>query len=218
MTLKSTISADLEALDKAFLDVLSNLKAEVTKSASHASETILERASSYMAEGARNALVNFHKLYFGGPEGQAGFDDVNKNVDDLFDQAQKALGSGTDASAVKLTEDDAKITARLSLSGAQKELEAVIRMDQGIREKLVPILSNLQFEDALQQRLSHIIEAWTIMTTQLRAPEDLDIEITSLEMAALTTSIDERDLFYKIVVKAPPPPDAHVNDIVLFDL
>lgn len=205
-------------LDDVFLQVLAAMKAEVTTVAGQASQMILQRASTYVASSARQALVNFHQLYTTGAEAQAGTLSVNRNVDDIFDQVAAQVEDGVEESNIVIMEEEAAARARLSFSGVQKELEAIIRMDAGIREKLVPILSNMQFEDSLRQRLDHIEQAWSLTIDQLQNPEAMDLEVMTLEIAQMTTSVAERASAYRILMRSEPPPDADVADMVLFDL
>lgn len=211
-------SLETQELDTAFFAILAGMKGSVNQAAAQASETILTSASSYVSDSARAALANFYKLYTAGADPQAGTMAVNRNVDDVFDQVKEQVEAGGADAPIEILEDQSATLTRLSFSGVQKELEAIIRMDDGIRKKLIPILANLQFEDAVRQRLDHIEQAWSILIGQLRSPEDLDLELVTLEMSGLTTSVAERKLFYNIVLKSEPPPEANVDDIMMFDI
>ncbi len=80
----------------------------------------------------------------------------------------------------------------------------MISLNADFRERLVPVLSSMQFEDALNQRLSHIELAWTT-TIEALAGEDRPIEDVARQIASSLSSDAERQIFYSVVLKEEPP-------------
>ncbi len=91
------------------------------------------------------------------------------------------------------------------LSRIRQQLESIIELEQGIQKKMKPILSCVQFEDAVSQRINHITQGWKIITRSLHDADTDDFEAVAEEVVQLASSADETELFYQEVLQRPVP-------------
>jgi hypothetical protein len=209
-----------EELDQAFVQIARGLGYQVMKTAEDASAKILSSTDQFLGKRAQDAVKKFHALYFGTAKVEETKKAVNDDVDNLIDQIRGEMSSGvSDAelgSSVKESEQTREW--RLGLSGIQKELETIIQIDKGIREKLVPVLWSLQFEDMIRQRLNHVLDGWELVMKDLENQEYLEPEKIGEQIAALLTSTAERESYYRLVLKREPPAGAGEDSAMLFDV
>jgi hypothetical protein len=202
-------------IDDSFLSILRDWAEMTSVAAAGAVEMILRNSGEYLSSEQQKAVSDFHDLYFSDADVAASKEAMNREVDDLFDavQAEMAGGASANMSAVRES-DDAKRT-RLSLSGVQKQLETIIQLENGLKEKLVPVLTSMQFEDAIKQRLQHMADGWRLV---LSSPPKTDADVTVMAEAIAKTlsSATERQAFYPNVLKRPAPKDV-VDDLTLFE-
>jgi hypothetical protein len=120
---------------------------------------------------------------------------------------QERMAAGEDLNSVAGIDDDEELRRqRLSLSAVQKQLEGLIVLDSGIKEQVLPALSSMQFEDAIRQRLAHVVHAWWKIGDVLHkelTPEQL--EEVARELAKVLSSVDETKTFYELVLNEKPP-------------
>ena len=203
-------------IDDAFLSIMRDWAEMTSVAAAGAVEMILRNSGEYLSSEQQKAVSDFHDLYFSDADVAASKEAMNREVDDIFDAVQADMaggGAAADLRAVK-ENDEAKRT-RLSLSGVQKQLETIIQLETGLKEKLVPVLTSMQFEDAIKQRLQHMVEAWNFSLT---SPPKSEAEVTTMaeSIAKTLSSAVERQAFYPNVLKRPAPKDI-VDDMTLFD-
>ena len=203
-------------LDDAFLSIMNDWCDLVSAGAEGAVEMILKNSGEYLSVDQQKAVADFHDLYFSDGDVSASKEAMNREVDDLVDAIQAQLSSGTpvDVSATVGEDDDAKRT-RLSLSGVQKQLETIIQLETGLKEKLVPVLTSMQFEDAIKQRLKRMSQGWQAC---LELPPEGPDEAKSMgeQIGKTLGSAIERAIFYPNVLKRDPPKDA-VEEMSLFE-
>lgn len=203
-------------IDDAFLSIMRDWAEMTSVAAAGAVEMILRNSGEYLSSEQQKAVSDFHDLYFSDADVAASKEAMNREVDDIFDAVQADMaggGAAADLRAVK-ENDEAKRT-RLSLSGVQKQLETIIQLETGLKEKLVPVLTSMQFEDAIKQRLQHMVEAWNFSLT---SPPKSEAEVTAMaeSIAKTLSSAVERQAFYPNVLKRTAPKDI-VDDMTLFD-
>ena len=154
-----------------------------------------------MDERAQSTLQDFHELYFGNETKlQTTANEVNAEVDHILDDLKEKISAGQVIGESDIDEGEAEKENRLSISGLQKRLETIISLDEGIKEKLIPVLHSMQFEDFLNQRLSHIKKIWTTIMDREEAGSKLDVEALKESLSKVPTSVVEREAFYKIVL------------------
>jgi hypothetical protein len=198
-----TITPGQQALDSLTLQIFKSLCDEAKANAGRSVNQILAASSTFLSKQAHDAIANFHKLYFD-QSMQEKKQQINDDVSDLFDQAQALMASGGASAVDGLKEDSERAKERIGVAHFQKQLEALITLNTDFKERLVPVLSGMQFEDAMNQRLSHIDSAWT---TTIGALADGEVAFDALarQIAGSLSSDAERLLFYPRVLKEDPP-------------
>jgi hypothetical protein len=149
-------------IDAAMVAVVDAMSQTIVSITNQSVQEILETSSRFMTETSKKALQDFHRLYFSADALSVQKDDVNADVDLLFEAIQKTIAEGGDPNAIQESEDDK--TVRLGLAALQKQLESIVQLDRGMREKLMPAIMSMQFEDATRQRLTHIKEIWDLVS------------------------------------------------------
>ena len=203
-------------IDDAFLAIVRDWTEMTSVAAAGAVEMILRNSREYLSSEQQKAVSDFHDLYFSDADVAASKEAMNREVDDIFDAVQAEMaGGGAAADLTSVRENDDAKRTRLSLSGVQKRLETIIQIETGLKEKLVPVLTSMQFEGAIKQRLQHMVEAWRLV---LSSPPKTDADITVMAEAIAKTlsSATERQAFYPNVLKRPAPKDV-VDDTTIFD-
>ena len=186
-------------IDMIFLSVFEGLVQECLKNAQKSAENIIQITSKYLSTESFSVLKSFYDLYFSHETHGEKIDAMNKSVDDLFDQAQSIMKSGQELSAESLDDTEDTETKRLGLSGLQKRLESLISLEQGLREKLFPVLSSMQFEDATRQRMAHILYGLTLIV------KNDSFEDISSSIEKKLSSLEETESYYRLVRKEKPP-------------
>ena len=197
------ITPGQQAMDGLTLQIFKDLCNEAKANAARSASQILEVSSTFLSKQTHDALSNFHKLYFDEAM-QEKKQKINDDVSDLFDQAQALMASGGASAVDGLTEDSERAKERIGVAHFQKQLEALITLNVDFKERLVPVLSSMQFEDAMNQRLSHIDFAWSKTITAL-ANGEITFDGLAREVAGLLSSDAERQLYYPRVLKEDPP-------------
>jgi hypothetical protein len=201
-------------VDALFLGILQHINKSIVDASATAVAEVLKLSEGYLSEKAQKALVQFHDLYFNASDDAGSTQAVNADVDRLIEDLRADMKSGKDVSTIadRVQENEDVKNARLRLSAIQKELETMIRLDAGIREKLLPVLSSMQFEDMTRQRLQHLDWAWASIINGFDQHGLLDIEMLCVEIEANLSSVAERNLFYRTVLKKDPPTDSGLED------
>jgi hypothetical protein len=203
-----TSASQIEAMDQAVVGILGDLGKEAIDRTSLSTESIFKLSTQYVTKPAFDALSGFYQLYF---SKQDTLDqqklDVNAEVDALFEAAVAAMEKG-DMNLIQ--EDQKQKEERLALAALQKRLEGLIVLDQGIKDEILPAIASMQFEDGVRQRLAHLNSMWTkAFALLLTTPGEISAREAALEMAGLTTSVDETKTFYNMVLGEEAP--AHVD-------
>jgi hypothetical protein len=198
---KVTSNIDVYPIDELFLDVFLDLCADASDKVARSTQEIFDLSGKFMSKDTSDTLKQFYNLYFGTGGVDKQKERVNKEVDDLIDQIQENMASGKDVSAIK--ENEQSKLERLGLSGLQKQLEGLITLDEGIKNKIMPALSSMQFEDAVKQRLEHLSQGWDLVIRP--QPGMLLFEAVQEVVGATLSSADEIHAYYRIVLKEEPP-------------
>lgn len=194
----------IQKVDQQFLDLFAVLSNDAIDKAAQCTEQVFNITNEFLSTGASDVLKKFHKLYFGTPDIEARKEEMNRDVDSIVDRAQKSLSQGQE---IDPSDESSSDLERLGLSGLQKQLEGLITMDEGIRQKIIPALASMQFEDAVRQRLDHISHIWlsTFKLLSSGGDEKVDFNAFSKELAECLSSVRETESFYRLVVKEEPP-------------
>jgi hypothetical protein len=199
-------------LDDAFLNILQDWAALVSEGASGAVEMIMTSSGAYLSEDQQKAVLDFHNLYFGSDGVSESKEAVNREVDDLMDVIQAEMAGGS-LSNIKENEDAKQ--ARLSLSAVQKRLETIIQLETGLKDKLVPVLTSMQFEDVLKQRLTRMVSGWKSSIDAMPTSAE-DVAAVAEKIGTSLGTTVEREAFFPVVLKRPAPKDV-VDDMSMFE-
>jgi hypothetical protein len=188
--------------DKLFLSVLDALIKQTLEVSSSGTSCILKLAETYVSDRAAQALQDFQTLYFGDEEIQKEKQQMNKDVDDLFEQTllQMKQGKTTEQIKAALIDDSEDSERRLTMSAIQKELESIIRLDEGMKEKMIPILSTMQFDDELHHRLTNISAIIKVVASLPQHSTLKESESISKTILAKMTSNAEKMLYHQTVL------------------
>lgn len=196
--------AALETFDLTFFKLFERLSHDCIDKAASCTEQVFNISKGFLDKDASTVLKKFYDLYFGSDDMEQRKEEMNKSVDDLFDQVQANMDAGRDLeTGLDTNQEEEK--ERLGLAGLQKKLEGLISIDEGIRAKLIPALASMQFEDAVRQRLDHINAFWRQTIEAINAPEATDFDGLAREMANLVSSPEEATSFYRILLDEEPP-------------
>jgi hypothetical protein len=194
----------VQQLDQVFLSVVLRMNAVIVSETSKSVEKILNLSMNFLSEKGQNALQEFYNLYFATNNIEKQKNDVNKEVDDLFDAIQAELETTGDVSNVNLDsieEDEEKKKNRLAIAAIQKQLESIITLETGLREKLVPAMMSMQFEDLVRQRISRIDTMWKTVFSLLNSGKPGQIEsLKEPGKELFAGTLDERKLYCPIVL------------------
>ncbi len=200
-----TAIKDLAAFDDTFITLITKLSVDCIDKAAACTEQVFLISKDFLDEDSTVLLQEFYDLYFASAQMEQRKKDMNDSVDDIFDLVKENIDSGRPADQNLKVADEAE-QERLGLAGLQKRIEGLIAVDAGMRNKIIPALSVMQFEDAVRQRLQHIIDCWkdTLQLTH-KSKEAIDLKTFAKQLADHMTSTEETKTFYELVVKEPPP-------------
>lgn len=192
--------------------LVKDLQMAATQNATLKVNQILAVSSNYLSESNHEKLKMFHEMYFAPSntlENQKS--SMNTVVDDIFEQAQAMAGQNmSEEEIVKgLKFDETQEKDRLQLSGLQKKLEALISFEEGLKEQLTPVMNSMQFEDAMRQRVEHVVEMFDLIVKNRVIQDPARSETLVTDLAGRITIKTERESFYLHVMKEEPP--AHVE-------
>ena len=212
--------ARIVEMDDALLGIVGEICNGAVDSAGKAVESILDVSSKFIDGHARRALKDFRNIYFENYEIRRETEKINSGVDSMIEDLQSKLEAGDDLSGLSLAEDsenDELARNRMALSALQKRLEQIISLDDAIKQKLLPVLSSMQFEDMIRQRLNHVVAMWGIAIIAMHQNESQDYTATAEEMAQCLTSKGERDLYYQRMLGIDPP-ESIADQSSIFDI
>lgn len=140
-------------------------------------------------------LEQFQNLYQKGKENTAAANQVNEEVDRMFDEATRQWETDR---KINIEEDDSAKKKRLALSGYQKHLEMIHVTDAALRDHLMFLVMEFQVHDRMRQITEHLnstfIELLKIIDGQT-ITSSLDFAATLGAMYESFTVQIERDIF-----------------------
>ena len=201
-------------LDEKFLKCIKGIAMASMDNAKSCTDKVFDISSNFLNRDATVVLEQFKGLYFGDAKSQEKKEAMNRDVDDMISQIQANLDEGKDAEE-GVEEAESLKTQRLALSAVQKKLEGLITLDKGIKEKVLPALSTMQFEDAVRQRVTHILDAWELVATSLVAGE-MDVTAVAEKIGESMSSVAEAEVYFPLILNRDPPEGAYSGDAFLF--
>ncbi|MFW7379187.1 MAG: hypothetical protein ACOH5I_10300 [Oligoflexus sp.] len=208
-------SCDLNGFDQIFLQIFGDLIQQTIAGTRECTDAIFKLSSSYIEKPAFEALKRFYDLYFGTTEIEQSKQRIAEEVGDLVDVLQEKMAAGEDIDHLDVEEKFSQ--ERLGLAGVQKQLEGLITLDAGLKNRILPALTSMQFEDAVNQRLGHIIIAWQKYAEFFRDEGDFgsDMEKLARALAEDCSSVDETEKYFRLVLQEEPPEGQEDRSIFL---
>lgn len=200
---ESELAPDDFDLDDASLKAIDGIFESIIKTTQSAVEQIIDASKGFLTNDVGTAIRDFHLLY--SDETSAQTTDINKEVDDLIASIENEIAQGkSDVDvAATIAEDSEKRDARLSLAAVQKKLETIIQFDSKARERLVPVIMSMQFEDEIRQVLHRLITVWSLSLQTVN--QGGSIEKLKEKLTTMSSTTFEKELMYRIVLKKEPP-------------
>ncbi len=202
----SSVKSSIREFDAMFLQIISEINLSIISLTENAVCEVIKASTGFLSVDAQNAIEQFHNLYFSSATKEKS--KINAEVDDLFDSISAQLDSGIDPTQIleNIKEDETSEKERLSLAALQKHLESLITLETGLREKLVPAITSMQFEDNVRQRLTRLNSIWAMGMAHINSGKQSDEAKVTDSILNLMNSNIEREFFYKHVLLKEPPP------------
>jgi hypothetical protein len=189
-------SPHLIEYDNLSMKLMTALAGNALNNISSSAGKMLDVACFFFDQDISNSLLNFHKLYLENGHLDEHKDDINQQADEIFAAAQ-----GLNCESVKLDFDETSQKKIAELANVQKELEALIQQDNLIKERMVPVMQCMQYEDLISNRIQRLILCWEYMMILLRKPKDFDMDNALQRFHGFLSSEDEHQQFFKHVFK-----------------
>ncbi|MEH6347978.1 MAG: hypothetical protein V7785_22975 [Bermanella sp.] len=192
------VSEHLIEYDNLSIKLLSALANNALGNISSSAGKMLDVACLFFDKDLSEALLNFHKLYLENSQLDAQKDDINQQADAIFEAAQSSASAQvdvnfTDSSQQKINE----------LANVQKELEALIQQDAHIKERMVPVMQCMQYEDLISNRIQRLIQCWEYMVSLLNSKTIVNVSEALTTFDDFLSSEDEHHRFFEWVLKTP---------------
>ncbi len=192
------VSEHLIEYDNLSIKLLSALANNALGNISSSAGKMLDVACLFFDKDLSEALLNFHKLYLENSQLDAQKDDINQQADAIFEAAQSSSSAQldvnfTDSSQQKINE----------LANVQKELEALIQQDAHIKERMVPVMQCMQYEDLISNRIQRLIQCWEYMVSLLNSKTVVNVSEALTTFNDFLSSEDEHHRFFEWVLKTP---------------
>ncbi|MBV1878199.1 MAG: hypothetical protein KUG79_11205 [Pseudomonadales bacterium] len=158
----SQVSTGQRQFDQLLLNIFDELSGELIHTVQSATHQILDNSSRFLEADVSSAIQDFHSLYEKNIELDTFKESISQNVDEIIHYVQQG-GQATEKIPDLATINPAQLEAsRLSLSHMQRDLETLVKLEDAMKEKVLPILHNMQFEDQLSANILIIKDAWKI--------------------------------------------------------
>ncbi len=196
----------LSEYDRLFLEIFGRIAHRVIQITEGAVGEVMDTAHGFLDSSGKAALAGFYELYFSGREAEQGKLAVTSEIDDMVDSIRAQLESGVDPAALQLQsfEHSEAAGTRLTLAALQKRLETILTLETGIRDRIVPAMVSIQFEDFIKQMLTRLIRIWELVFSALHGGSMSEDQLKEKILTSIRTPA-ERDHFYGIVLKTSPP-------------
>jgi len=190
------ISNVLVEYDQLSVKIFTTLSTNALDNISESAGQMLDVACLFFDKDVSKAIIDFQKLYLE----HSNLDDIkgaiNEEVDDIFERAQQNDLSSSEESTSLLeghTIDE--------LANIQKDLEALIQQDDHIKQRMVPVMQCMQYEDIIINRIQRLVSCWEHMINLLNTNDDVDIPEELANFVAYLSTEDEHEKFYSLVIE-----------------
>ena len=190
------VSEHLIEYDNLSIKLLSALANNALGNISSSAGKMLDVACLFFDKDLSEALLNFHKLYLENSQLDEQKDDINQQADAIFEAAQS--NSAAQVSVNFNPDSQQKIN---ELANVQKELEALIQQDSHIKQRMVPVMQCMQYEDLISNRIQRLIQCWEYMVSLLNSKTDVNVTQALTTFNDFLSSEDEHHKFFEWVLK-----------------
>jgi len=190
------VSRDLIEYDNLSVSIFSALATNALENISSSAGQMLDVACLFFDKDVSKAMADFQKLYLE----HSNLDDIksaiNEEVDDIFEQAQ-------DPDYIEPHKDNDNLAGHNidELANIQKDLEALIQQDDHIKQRMIPVMQCMQYEDIIINRIQRLIQCWEHMVTILNTPDDVNISEQLKVFDGYLATEDEHQKFYSFVIE-----------------
>ncbi len=192
------VASHLIEYDNLSIKLFSQLAQNALNNISSSAGKMLDVACLFFDKDVSSAMLDFHKLYLEQSQLNDHKDEVNQQADEILAAAQ-----APNFSSSSLPHDELQTSAEHQhLANVQKELEALIQQDEHIKQRMVPVMQCMQYEDLISNRIQRLISCWELMVSLLNSHDTADIPRALNAFNNVQTSFDEHKSFYRHVLHA----------------
>ncbi len=205
-----------ETIDDVFLAILTGLTQALLTTVQSASEQVLNLSSQFLDANVSDALTDFQALYQDNPALDSYKTSVAKNVDDIihFVQNNTAIDAKDEKRILDKIDSDQLMASRLSLSKLQSDMESLVVLDSDLKNQILPILHNMQFEDQLSSNVTMVTDVWEYFIDQTHNNNNPDIKVMAKTIYDKLTAEKLRRLFCDNVLLCCNALDARLDEQV----
>ena len=194
--------------DDTYLLIFSGLSHYLSNTVESSVEQIIELSHSFLSDEATQAISDFHRLY----EANAGIDayknSINDQVDELLNYIQNhdSVDKTGELTALECLDQGELSSSNLSISTLQKDIEALVTMEADIKNRILPIIHSLQFEeqviDSIKQAEIFVGKAMSLVHEQSEKFDSFAAAFTLYNMI----NVDEaKEVFLQVFVSTKHP-------------
>jgi len=192
--------------DKSFFNIYSGLSDYMLENVQQSVTHIIKLSEEFLGGDATQAIHDFHRLYEANSEIDAYKDSINEHVDDLIDYIQNhdAINDVEEKEIITHLDQGELTASRLSFAALQKDIEALVTLESEIKEKVLPIIHSLKFEEQMVsclKRTERILKKAIDLANQNDGP--FDSLSAALELLDLIPNERDKALFYTAFLTAP---------------
>ena len=193
------LASHLIEYDNLSIKLFSQLAKNALNNISSSAGKMLDVACLFFDKDVSSAMLDFHKLYMEQSQLNDQKDAVNQQADDILAAAQDPNFSATEPLSAQELQSSAE---NEHLANVQKELEALIQQDEHIKQRMVPVMQCMQYEDLISNRIQRLISCWELMVSLLNSHDTPDIPKALNAFNDFQSSFDEHKKFYHHVLQA----------------
>ncbi len=161
--------------------------------------TVMNTSKQFIGEDGQDLKAQFDDLYEDDAHVKQMAEEVNADMDDLIDSLQNQLKNDEEL-VIEETEEDEK--KRLGVSGLQKHVETLTRLDEGVKEKIEPLFKQLQCGDTLINTVNNLRKTFGFFSKFVAGKnleEEYDFSKFFLSTARILSDEEEGEIFYRTI-------------------
>ncbi len=191
--------SNFQIFDSAWEKVLFGLSEVIRDNISKSAEQTLDISCQFFENDVSDVLTDFQHLYLENPELDKYKNAINDSVDDLFDKACDPHFKLEDLADSDI--DQKHASERDSLAALQKDLEALVTQDTIVKERLVPVMQSMQYEDIVINQIRRLTENWRYAIAVLNQTGEINYADVLKQFLNNLSTEDEVRFFYKHVLR-----------------